>query len=74
MIQECIENIEIKISGRKFQIKLDGFTQEAKEEITQTFNDKNIELTELLEMHLNKIQEYSILNQNLKSLLQKIAQ
>ncbi|PAF43417.1 hypothetical protein [Helicobacter sp. 11S03491-1] len=66
------EFIEIKISGRKFQIKLEGFTQEAQEEITQTFDNQDIELTELLKNHLNKIQEYSILNNHLKSLLQKI--
>ncbi|PAF51499.1 hypothetical protein [Helicobacter sp. 13S00477-4] len=68
------EFIEIKISGRKFQIRLNGFTQEAIDEIKQTFEDQNLELVELLQSHLNKIQEYSLLNQHLKGILQKISQ
>ncbi|PAF42335.1 hypothetical protein [Helicobacter sp. 11S02596-1] len=68
----AIDQIEIKISGRRFQITLEGFTQEAKNEVITTFGDKDLELTELLKTHLNKIQEYSLLNQKLESLLHKI--
>ncbi|PAF46503.1 hypothetical protein BKH46_07100 [Helicobacter sp. 12S02634-8] len=68
------DHIEIKISGRKFHIKLNNFTPEAKDEIIQTFDQKDFELTELLKAHLGKIQDYANLNQNLKSLLAKLSE
>lgn len=68
------DTIEITISKRKFQIKLEGFSSEARDEIFEKFHNKDVELTDLLKAYLSKIQDYSVINSHLEGLLEKIAQ
>lgn len=69
---EDLEDIEIRILGKRFCIKLEGFSKRAKEEIFQIFEGNEIEITELLRAYLSKVQESCTLNDELEELAKKI--
>lgn len=66
------EFIEIKVYDKIFKLNLTTFTPEAADEIKKTFEDQDIRLIELIQKYLSKVQECSELNNQLKSLVQKI--
>ncbi|PAF53136.1 hypothetical protein BKH42_07545 [Helicobacter sp. 13S00482-2] len=66
------ESIEIRIYDKIFKLSLDNFTKEAADEIKKTFENQDMKLIELIQKYLSKVQECSELNNQLKSLLQKI--
>lgn len=70
--QDDLEDIEIKILGRKFSIKLEGFSKRAKEEIFETFEGREVDIIELLRAYLSKVQESCTLNDELEELAQKL--
>lgn len=69
---EDLEDIEIRILGKRFCVKLEGFSKRAKEEIFQIFEGNEIEITELLRAYLSKVQETCTLNDELEELAKKI--
>ncbi|WP_104750142.1 hypothetical protein [Helicobacter cynogastricus] len=65
--------IEVNIGGRRYKITLDSsFSQEAVDEIRDTFHLKEIAPLELFKAYLNKVRDISELNAQLKQLLNKI--
>ncbi|CAM2891384.1 hypothetical protein [Helicobacter felis] len=65
--------IEVNIGGRRYKITLDAsFSQEAIDEIKDTFHLKEIAPLELFKAYLNKVRDTSELNAQLRQLLNKI--
>ncbi len=66
------EQLEICISGRKFNISLNGFNPKASLEIRQLFENNNIDLLLVLREYLSVIHEKYELENELESIIDKI--
>ncbi|WP_104696382.1 hypothetical protein [Helicobacter salomonis] len=67
------QTIEVNIGNKRYKITLDArFSQEAIDEIKDTFHLKETDPMDLFKAYINKVREISELNAQLKELLNKI--
>lgn len=65
--------IEIRLNDKQYRISLEPFSESAKEEIKQFFQ-QNIDSLSLLKAYLTKTQEYAQITQHIEALHQNIEQ
>lgn len=65
-------NIEINICGKRMQINVACINNEAKNEISSTLSQRNIDIKDIIKAYILKTQEYAELKEKLENLTQKI--
>lgn len=62
----------IKIEDKQFELDLKNFTDSIKQDLIETFGDKNLKTQELLMLYLQKIQKEALQNTQIQDIIEKI--
>lgn len=62
----------IKIEDKQFELDLKNFADSIKQDLIETFGDKNLKTQELLMFYLQKIQKEALQNTQIQDIIAKI--
>lgn len=62
----------IKIEDKQFELDLKNFADSIKQDLIETFGDKNLKTQELLMLYLQKIQKEALQNTQIQDIIAKI--
>lgn len=62
----------IKIEDKQFELDLRSFADSIKQDLIETFGDKNLKIQELLMLYLQKIQKEALQNTQIQDIIAKI--
>ncbi|RDU72815.1 hypothetical protein CQA57_06080 [Helicobacter anseris] len=62
----------IKIEDKQFELDLKNFADSIKQDLVETFGDKNLKTQELLMLYLQKIQKEALQNTQIQDIIAKI--
>lgn len=62
----------IKIEDKQFELDLKNFADSIKQDLIETFGDKNLKTQELLMLYLQKIQKEALQNTQIQNIIAKI--
>lgn len=64
--------IIIKACNKQFELDLHTFDESTRQEIIKTFDQKELQIEQILRNYISKIQEVQQLHQNIQKILDKI--